>query len=137
MGIAIGSIHARPVILSGESTSTVMLVPRNCSTATFFTPRKLSLPLYKIAGVERAAWALQSAPVYTDATVEEWYDIYAFDPGRGDDNEPVPLLFPFSANQALVVPVVTLGAGFIRISTLGMPQTEDVTWTVFFSGFYN
>ena len=138
MAQATGSIHARPLIPSGASVSNPMLIPRNCSTATFFSPRVITLPVFVNLDSQGPMWKIQSAPVYTDPVIDdEWYDTFAFNPGLGGPSVFTQLIFAFSANQALVLPTTALGAGFIRISTCQTNQTADVTWTVLFSGFYN
>lgn len=130
--MAFNVIQARPTMAAGASVSDAILVPRNCNTVTFFTPNALAGP----AGVlGTPQWKIESAvPVNNDADVVQWMNTCAFDVAN---NEVVPLAFPFTANQALVLPAWYFGSGVIRISTFDVVQPTAVNWTVFFGSFNN
>ncbi len=126
-------------IPSGYSESNGVLIPRNHTTVTIFTPDVLVVPAgprTKYPETE-PAWKLQISNVDTgDPSTDVWFDAYTFHPSK-DFNIPVQLLFPYTARQALTFPASYLGVGAVRVSTFNATQTAASVWSILFGSFNN
>lgn len=127
-------------IASGEAVSNGVMIPRNHSTVTIFTPASLAV-LSKVQPYEIPTWKLQLSPGDTgDSSTDVWYDAYTFDSTvvNADGTRPaIQLAFPYEAQQALSFPASYLGTGVVRISTYQTTQTAAVAWTIMFGAFHN